>query len=305
MKQKLFMVLAAMMLLVSTSASAQNVQQNEVNDTAALAAKAKAENQAAPKKTESQTPLKGDVNEDGKVDVADIAAVIKIMKDSGGTSEETKYYFSVGTTPITKDNYTTANNATTTIPTSSFIWSHDGPRNYVYILAPDNYSVTVVDNAINASFTLIEENVSISGHKVWKTGTGVAGGGFIKITLSPVYYWYVGTVNPMNVNTINPKDMVSDASSMGWRYIGATVPTYTMQNPLWNGQVNEIVFDNYKDITAYIALPNSVIKVRDGFGNDVTGQMKYLGEKEINGVTYTVYQNGNVVMAYSLDCLVY
>lgn len=305
MKQKLFMVLAAMMLLVSTSASAQNVQQKEVKDTAAVAAKTKAEKQAAPKKTESQTPLKGDVNEDGKVDVADIAAVIKIMKDSGGTSEETKYYFSVGTTPITKDNYTTANNATTTIPTSSFIWSHDGPRNYVYILAPDNYSVTVVDNAINASFTLIEENVSISGHKVWKTGTGVAGGGFIKITLSPVYYWYVGTVNPMNVNTINPKDIVSDASSMGWRYIGATVPTYTMQNPLWNGQVNEIVFDNYKDITAYIALPNSVIKVRDGFGNDVTGQMKYLGEKEINGVTYTVYQNGNVVMAYSLNGLVY
>ena len=42
-------------------------------------------------------PLKGDVNGDGKVDVADITAVIKIMKDGGGTSEETKCYYYVGT----------------------------------------------------------------------------------------------------------------------------------------------------------------------------------------------------------------
>ena len=41
-----------------------------------------------------ETPLKGDVNEDGKVDVADINAVIKIMKDAGGTSGETTYYCS-------------------------------------------------------------------------------------------------------------------------------------------------------------------------------------------------------------------
>ena len=38
------------------------------------------------------TPLKGDVNGDGKVDVADIVAILKIMKDGGGTSEGTKYY---------------------------------------------------------------------------------------------------------------------------------------------------------------------------------------------------------------------
>ena len=42
------------------------------------------------------TPLKGDVNEDGKVDVADIAAVINIMKNGGGTTDG-KLYFYVGT----------------------------------------------------------------------------------------------------------------------------------------------------------------------------------------------------------------
>lgn len=42
--------------------------------------------------TSTTTPLKGDVNGDGKVDVADIVAILKIMKDGGGTSEGTKYY---------------------------------------------------------------------------------------------------------------------------------------------------------------------------------------------------------------------
>ena len=64
MKQKFFFVLAALMMLTGTSAMAQ-----------------------------SET-LKGDVNGDGVVDVADIAAVIKIMTDNGDI--ETKYYWYVG-----------------------------------------------------------------------------------------------------------------------------------------------------------------------------------------------------------------
>ena len=65
MKQKLLMMLAALMLM-GTSAMAQ-----------------------------SET-LKGDVNGDGAVDVADIAAVIQIMKDNGDI--ETKYYWYAGQT---------------------------------------------------------------------------------------------------------------------------------------------------------------------------------------------------------------
>ena len=65
MKQKLFMMLAALMVL-GTSAMAQ-----------------------------SET-LKGDVNADGVVDVADIAAVIKIMADEADNNGETKYYWYVG-----------------------------------------------------------------------------------------------------------------------------------------------------------------------------------------------------------------
>lgn len=74
MKQKLLMMLAALMLM-GTSAMAQ-----------------------------SET-LKGDVNGDGAVDVADIAAVIQIMKDNGDI--ETKYYWYAGWTIPTAENIAT------------------------------------------------------------------------------------------------------------------------------------------------------------------------------------------------------
>ena len=93
MKTRFIFLLLATVLLGSVSVNAQSKK--------------------APKKAESETPLKGDVNGDGKVDVADIVAILKIMKDGGGTSEGTKYYWYVGQTdpstmtsisPIVTDN---------------------------------------------------------------------------------------------------------------------------------------------------------------------------------------------------------
>ncbi len=150
MKQKLFMVLAAMMLLVSTSASAQNVQQKEVKDTAAVAAKTKAEKQAAPKKTESQTQLKGDVNEDGKVDVADIAAIIAIMKANGGVDEEPALYWYVGTTrptdPKNAEQNTGVNKWTqlTSTPSQLAIESQPSVGTW-YVAIPHEYGFQAYD----------------------------------------------------------------------------------------------------------------------------------------------------------------
>lgn len=76
MKTRFFFLLLAAVLLGSVSVNAQSNK--------------------APKKAESETPLKGDVNGDGKVDVADIVAIIQIMKNSGGTGGETTYYWYVG-----------------------------------------------------------------------------------------------------------------------------------------------------------------------------------------------------------------
>ena len=69
MKKKLFMLLA-MVLLSSVSVFAQSGN-NE--------------------------PLKGDVNEDGVVDVADIVAVIDIIRQGGSESEVSSYYYKLYT----------------------------------------------------------------------------------------------------------------------------------------------------------------------------------------------------------------
>ena len=101
-----------------------------------------------------------------------------------------------------------------------------------------------------------------------------------------VYYWYVGQTNPSTMTSITP--VVNDTSSPGWRLIGSSIGTYTMTNPLWDGGLNSIITGPTK-ATTYVALPNNVLKVRDGDGNDVTNSVyNTVGTTSINNVTSLV-----------------
>lgn len=274
--KKLFMLLAAV-LLGSVSAFAQSG---------------------------NNSPLVGDVNGDSKVDVADITAVIKIIKNTQ------EHYFYLGTIEPTAENYKIIPGVVTTytsiVDAEGATASVDAGQT-LYMLCPAEWmagkTVAVEDNS-GKTFNFSEEidAITISGYVIYKTQVWNE---FTTITLKTptTYYWYVGQSNPKEMTSISP--IVNDNTSEGWRLIGTSVPTYTMSNPLWNGQVNEIVFDNYNDVTAYIALPNTTIKLRDGLGNDATSQMVSKGTKTIDGVTYTIYQNSSNVMSYSLNGLVY
>ena len=79
MKTKIFALFAAMMLLVGTTAMAQSDNTST-----------------------TETSLKGDVNNDGIVDVADIAAVIAVMHEQGTVG--TPYYWYAGWTEPTAEN---------------------------------------------------------------------------------------------------------------------------------------------------------------------------------------------------------
>lgn len=88
MKTKIFALFAAMMLLVGTTAMAQSDNTKT-----------------------TETEIKGDVNADGVVDVADIAAVIAVMHEQGTVAPQ--YYWYVGQenpasmtsiSPIVNDN---------------------------------------------------------------------------------------------------------------------------------------------------------------------------------------------------------
>ena len=133
--KKIFILMAAMLLSVGTFAQSEN----------------------------NGTPLKGDVNGDGVVDVADIAAIIEIMKNGGGTAEKTKYYWYVGQTdpstmssitPIVTDNTSPGWRLIgTTLPTyssSNRLWSNaingditisETTFNYIYIAIPNTTTI--------------------------------------------------------------------------------------------------------------------------------------------------------------------
>ena len=151
------------------------------------------------------TPLKGDVNEDGQVDVADIAAVINIMKNGGGTTDG-KLYFYVGTEKPTSLSQATIVNSypaeyTFTNPSTT-------EKCYVYVLTNADKTVNFYDPSFPTQATTKNEDTSsISGYKITSTSAKLAKGGevIIKISDAPMYYYYyVGWTLPTvdNVNEI-------------------------------------------------------------------------------------------------------
>lgn len=139
MKTKIFFFLAAMLLSVSAFA-------------------------------QSESTLKGDVNNDGTVDVADINAIIKIMKDAGGTADQTTYYWYVGVVPPTDPTSTSENTGLnkwtslgTSLPTSSIQVVKEDPEyndHTWYIAAPADANFTLY-NATNVASNEAGWNKSI------------------------------------------------------------------------------------------------------------------------------------------------
>ena len=163
MKRIYSFVLASLMMLMSTSAMAQ-----------------------------SET-VKGDVNGDGVVDVADIAAVIKIMTENGDIKK--KYYWYVGQenpasmtsiSPIVDDNISPGWRLIgTTIPTysvSNMLWNENKGAIVTgeslakqYVAIPAKSSACPRDGAGNDASTVYIynklNNVTIGGveYKVYET----------------------------------------------------------------------------------------------------------------------------------------
>ena len=145
MKTKFFFLLAALLLSVSAFAQSGN---NE--------------------------PLKGDVNGDGKVDVADINAVIKIMKDGGGTSGETTYYWYVGATQPTAVNQPTTWRISN--KDAGFTETITLPAGFSWFAYPNTWTYSAKDSsgdefAFNAFVNATTKN-SISGYILLKMSLG-------------------------------------------------------------------------------------------------------------------------------------
>ena len=112
------------------------------------------------------TPLKGDVNEDGKVDVADIAAVINIMKNGGGTTDG-KLYFYVGTEKPTSLSQATIVNS---YPAEQTYTNNSGKKSHIFVLTNSDKAVEFIEPSENSPITQASIDITtIPGYKIFET----------------------------------------------------------------------------------------------------------------------------------------
>ena len=266
--KKLFMLLAAV-LLGTVSAFAQSGNNN---------------------------PLKGDVNEDGTVDVADIVDVIKILKDGGGAVGEKMCYWYAGTNSgnaVTADNFT---DVASRIPESEIPETGSVSANgqYIYFVMPETWhveSITYADGSV-VEITCTD----VMGYHIYKTSEII--NTTINYTIKQTtYYWYIGATDPSTMTEITP--IVTDTTSPGWRLIGTSLPTYNSSNMLWNGDENNISFGGRTEY--YLALPNNSIKLYNVFGGNEMDGCTSLGTRVINNVTYYIYKRNVKAAAFAFN----
>ena len=148
-------------------------------------------------------PLSGDVNNDGKVNVADIVAVIKIgggtvvveaiaailniMKNAGGGVGETTYYWYAGDILPTESNLESIGNSLSSKPTT---WTADNPQSiaatnntggssYLYYCFPTDWNVTVLDSDKTSEVSLPSVSTFVFNgvsYTVLRTGRTISNG---------------------------------------------------------------------------------------------------------------------------------
>ncbi len=125
--------------------------------------------------------LKGDVNGDGVVDVADINAVIEIMKNGGGTGEETKYYWYVGTTKPTSLSQAST---VTSYPAEQTYTNNSGAKAHIFVLTSSDKNVTFIEPSENSPISQLEvDTTTIRGYKIFETAVGTANTGGVIIRI--------------------------------------------------------------------------------------------------------------------------
>ena len=249
--KKLFMLLAAV-LLSSVSAIAQSGN-NE--------------------------PLKGDVNEDGTVDVADLVNVIKIMKDAGGAVGEKMCYWYAGTNngnAVTADNFT---DVASRIPESEIPETGSVTANgqYVYFVMPETKHV---ESLTYANGSVVEFTCTdVMGYHIYKTSEMI--NTTINYTIKQtIYYWYVGETQPTALPT-NDSQLATGLDA-GWRKIGNTKPS--AGTVIFDGTAQDEINIAATKVTQYFAINSDVtIGSYDSFGVDQTSSA-LTGPTVVNGM---------------------
>ena len=258
MKQKILMLLAVV-LLSSASAFAQSG---------------------------NSEPLKGDVNGDGMVDVADIAAIIDIMANGGGTVDGKQYWYIGVSDPY---NFTTIgqkNNSNldvwfdkTSTVKGSVSDEIDWDTHYWYVAAPSSWNATIYDFTNGA--TLIGVIYSAT------TRTKTIGGVEYTIWKSIGEFTDTSLCLHMENGVITNKWFKGDTDPATLDYVGQTKTawdTWTEGTSITNTKV-ALVDDDLNDHIWYFAFPQSW---------NVTTMLSSDNATPVPSPTYTVTNNVSI-----------
>ena len=273
MKTKKFLMLLAAVLLSCASAMAQN------------------------------SPLKGDVNGDGKVDVADIVAILDIMKNGGEMSEQTTYYWYVGTTQPTDPHNLEQN-------TGLNVWTEIGKTlpetdikvfkedleyyDHTWYIAAPSAAGFVLYNGTNAASneTTYDKSTFYVGnieYTLWKSKSlSDQTVGYLHYDGNVKYYWYIGPQKP--TESTNPiLRLARYETDLQWHKIRNELNTYNSQNKLFDGASYQSPLSFNWEGKFYIALPVG-IRIHDDKDNDITSQYELESQDiTIAGERYNVY----------------
>ena len=267
--KKIFILMAAMLLSVGAFAQSEN----------------------------NGTPLKGDVNGDGTVDVADIATIIEIMAGGGGTVT-TGGYFYLGTTEPTAENYQTLPGVVTTytsIDDAAGTSVSIAAGETLYMLCPAAWlvgkTVELEDDSEN-KYNFLEETdaTTISGYVIYKTQVWNAPSDVVLKTKT-YYYYYAGWTQPTasNVDTIINETYPADKGSSTINTAGKKTETKSTMDYLSNTLYNATAKTEY-----YVLVPTGHA-IYDSLNNNVSGNgstFTTVGTITVGNQTHTVYKCG-------------
>ena len=336
--------------------------------------------------SENTEPLKGDVNGDGKIDVADITAIVKIIMENGGgtahnytwylgeTEQESfttadfnmtgtkptvlnigpssgdkvtvwiypqswgkptkildpngndmtnafiygddwmtipngyyggwtqltlnttwrvtwpeTYYWYVGTTPITADNYQTLATQVSQYE-SEFMWT-PAERAYVYALVTNDKIVQIIDPSFNVAVDTTVDTTSIKGYSIYKTATKIAVTPVkIKISLQTTYYYYAGWTLPTvsNVDNIISETYPAEGGSTVMHIAGKKTTSKSEMDYTTNSLYNINEKTNY-----YVLVPTGQA-IYDIIGTNVTNSVfSSQGTITVGNQVHTIYKSNS------------
>lgn len=228
----------------------------------------------------NNTPAKGDVNEDGTVDVADIVNVIKIMKDGGGAVGEKMCYWYAGTNngnAVQADNLT---DVASRIPESEVPTTGSVTANgqYVYFIMPETKHIeSLTDgNGSAVEFTCTEA----MGYLIYKTNDKISGSVNYNV-VQTVYYWYAGQTQPTSISGTPTVDDTNFTNNK-WHTIGTTLTN-----------IGKLVTGGVKGNTWYVAVPKDKYQPTADDLSTPDSSWTIVGTITVGTVQYSVYDTAN------------